>query len=804
MSLERPFRFPLAQGLHARPAAQLRARALAHPARLRLANDRSGRTAELGNLLSLLATDTRMGDPCRFLAEGPGAAEALADLAAFLAEVLEDDLPEPDTGAAGPAIPRILARAGRACFEGLPIAPGLGTGPAVLARTRWPDPGPGGPPAAEALALRRALARVQGALAREAGHGPAERRAILAAQEAMLQDQDWASGLAAAIAAGQGAPAAVAASLTRAMAGLRASENPYLRDRALDLRDLGDRLLTELTGADPGGITLAGPAVLVAAELTPSRLLGLDRAKVLGLVLAGGAGTSHTAILARSFGIPCVVCPEALRVAEGETLTVDGDRGLVVPDPPPELAAYYRIEATERRGRPAGPGALAMALHANILMPQEAAPAFAAGAEGIGLFRTEMLFMDRPGPPSEEEQYQAYRQVLEAAGGRPVVLRLLDVGGDKPLPYLPLAPEANPFLGVRGVRWYGRQPGLIATQLRAAARAARHGQLRLLIPMVTGVEEIRLVRGLLADATRTPLPVGIMVEVPAAAMNLPALAREADFLSVGSNDLVQYLFAADRGDARVARPEHAWHPATLRILARIVADAQGRPLSLCGELAGQTAMLPLLAGLGFTSLSLAPGGLAAARRTLAALDPGRCRELAERALAAESADAVAALLAQGAAGIPAGGLTDPDLVLLDQACASKEEALKLLAERLAALGRARDPLALEAAFWAREASYPTGVGFGFAVPHCKDPAATTPSLAVLRLRQPVDWGAADGQPVDMLVLLATPGAEGDATHLRVFARLARKLMDPTFRTELRRAPGPASILALLHQQVLAP
>jgi fructose-specific PTS system IIA-like component len=814
VSPELAFTFPLKGGLHARPAAALRERALTSGLPVDLVNDRSGKTALLGNLLSLLATDTRRGDPCRLRAEGAGAGAALADLAAFLGGAfLLTDMPgeaPAARGRAGTALTRVLA--GAPFVEGFPIAPGVGMGPAFPVRPAWTgvDLSPSLDPERERADLTRALDRSGAALraqcAQAAGH-PA-RKAILEAQAAMLLDATWVAAMEAALRSGSRAPAAVVQALAEARAGLLASDSPYLRERALDLTDLGDRLLAELGGAEVPPLPLPGPCVVVATELTPSQFLALDRDLVRGLVLTGGSTTSHTSILARSFGIPCVLCPEAPAFQAGVSLTVDGDRGLVIPGPPLALDAYYAIQARERnRSAESGPAFTAdgipLALHANILSSAEAPGAFRLGAEGIGLFRSELLFLDRETPPSEQEQYEAYRTVLEAAQGRPVVLRLLDVGGDKPLPYLPLAREANPFLGRRGVRWYALHPELVRTQLRAAARAARHGDLRLMIPMVAEVEEIRLVRAMLREATADSIPLGIMVEVPAAALNLAALGREAAFLCVGTNDLVQYLFAADRGDAQVASPSHDWHPATLRVLARIALDAvqAQRPLSLCGEMAGRPGLLPLLVGLGFRSLSLAPTLLAEARRTLAGLASDRCRTLADRALAMGTAAEVEELLRAGA-GDRSGTLTDPDLVLLDAPCATKEEAIKLLAERCAALGRARDPLALEEALWARELAYTTGVGFGFAVPHCKSAEVLTPSLAVLRLSRPLAWGGLDDEPVDCAILLATRGDDGGDDHLRVFARLARKLMDETFRADLRQAPTPDAILSVLTAHIL--
>ncbi|WP_306599439.1 phosphoenolpyruvate--protein phosphotransferase [Geothrix sp. 21YS21S-2] len=814
MTREAAFPFPLPGGLHARPAAVLRDRALAFEAHCMFINDRTGARAPLGNLLGLLATDTRHQDPCRILAEGPEGEKALADLAefihgAFLACDTPGEAAQPGARA-GIAIHRILARAGCAFREGVPVAPGVGSGPAVLAHAPKAEiaQGPCLDPVGASLALHAALAKVLGALrAAAAQPGDPARTAVLEAQAAMLQDEEWIGVMEEGLA--HGAPAAVDWGVRWARARLLASSSAYLQERALDVQDLGERLLAELTGAAPDVLDLPGPCVVVAHDLTPSRLLALDRSLVRGLVLAEGAATSHTAILARNFGIPCVAGAEGPAFPPGQRITVDGDRGLLIPDPPPALDAYYAIEARERSRRPAPQSGLTsdgvrIELQANILGAPEAGPAFACGAEGIGLFRSEMLFLDRESAPGEEEQYQAYRQVLEAAEGRPVVLRLLDVGGDKPLPYLPLPPEVNPYLGRRGVRWYAVHPELVRTQLRAASRAAAHGDLRLMIPMVAEAVEIRAVRALMAEVMRAPLPLGIMVEVPAAALNLASLAREADFLCVGTNDLVQYLFAADRGDARVAKASHDWHPATLRVLDRIVAEASGRPVSLCGEMAGRPWLLPLLVGLGFRTLSMAPALLPEARRTLAHLDSGQCRALAVRALDSDDADGVETLLRERAGNPQAAELVTLDLIEARASCATKEEAIKLLAERMAALGRARDPLALEEAAWERELTYATGVGFGFAVPHCKSFAVETPSLAVLRLAEPVEWGSLDGLPVDCLLFLATPADDGGQEHLRIFARLARKLMDEAFRDALRSAPTSQAILSHLLSQVITP
>lgn len=816
------FDFPLAGGLHAWPAAALRERSAAHSARFEFLNERTGRTAPLDSVLGLLATDTRKGDPCRIRVESGDEAEAHRDLVSFLqGPFLECDRSVAPGARTSTVVPRLVERSGGRWWAGVGVSEGVGTGLAVGLPAAAPPPSraPRGEPqtGAELQALHQAIgalgARLQEEL-RQASHSAP--RSVLEVHRALLEDPGWRSNIEAAIREEHlGAVAAIEVATRAAGAALGRSEHAAIRERALDLQDVADRLICELCGEVPEAsrLCLVQPSVLVADRLAPSTFLALDHGLLRGLVLAEGGGTSHTAILARSFGIPCVtgLVPEAVA---GQRLLVDGLRGLVIAEPTPEVEAYYRLESeglrrwTARLATP--PGARTQDGHpvqvrANISAAEETARALKAGAEGIGLFRTEMLFLHRPAPPGEEEQFQAYARALQDAAGRPVTLRLLDVGGDKPLAYLPLLPEANPFLGRRGVRWYADQVDLVRTQVRAALRAAAHGTLRLMIPMVAEVEELRWVRALVREVREdlaregTPppeVPLGIMVEVPAAALNLEALAGEADFLCVGTNDLVQYLFAADRGDAGLAKASHEWHPATLRLLAHIAqgAKAAGKPLSLCGEMASRTKLLPLLLGLGFDDLSVAPSAVMGLRAALASLDLEACLDLTRQALRAATALEVEGLLdaAPGSSAVPP--LLDPDLVVLGAACATKEEALKLLVERLASAGRTRDPLGLEEAIWAREAAYATGLGFGFAVPHCKSPAVAASAIAVLRLAAPVTWS---DEAEASLVLLFISRPEGADEHLRVFARLARRLMDAEFRQGLLDAPGSDALLDLL-------
>ena len=822
------FAFPLAEGLHARPAAALRERALAVGAEATWTNLRNGRSAPLRSVLGLLATETAAGDPCLLSADGPRAATALASLDGYLRGpfLALDAAPEP---AAVPpsAVPGFLHHPDAVWRAGVGLAPGLGQGPARFLRAVCAagDAEAGAvDPVRDRAALVTALEGLKRSLraeSRRAGH-PAE-RGILAAHAALLEDEGWTGAMLRGVEQeGLAAVAALRQATTAAVRSLQGSASARVVERAQDLRGLAERLAARLPGGP--GQDMAGSGVLVAEQLPPSRLLALDRQGLAGLVLGEGGAGSHTAILARALGIPCIGGLPGLHgiLREGQDILVDGHRGLLLIDPPVDLARRFEVEARRRQARDArlaaraaGPATTAgghpLAVLANVSGPEETAFAIARGADGIGILRTELLFLDREESPSEDEQAALYAQVLRAAAGRPVVLRLLDAGGDKPMPFLRLPAEANPFLGLRGVRWYPDQPEVLRTQLRAALRAAAAGDLRLLVPMVSRPAEMAWVRGQLEEVaaglraegafTGPPPPLGMMVEVPAAALDLAAFGAVADFFSVGTNDLVQYLFAADRDDPERCPASLGWHPATLRLLqaAAQAARSVGRELSLCGALASDARLLPLLLGLGLDRLSVVPAAAPELKAAAAALDLASCERLAHTALAAAGEAEVMDLLGAFAAARPAPPLVDPDLVLLDADCDSKAEAIQALVEQLVLAGRAGDADRLEAAVLAREDTYSTGIGQGFAVPHAKLEGLGTGGLALLRLRRPLDWGAADGLPVHTVLLLATDG--GRDTHLRAFARLARRLMDARFRAALAAVATPAEAASLLRTEL---
>jgi len=435
---------------------------------------------------------------------------------------------------------------------------------------------------------------------------------------------------------------------------------------------VGAQVLGHLVGGAGARPALAGGGVLIAPDLTPADTAGLDPAVVVGIATALGGPTSHSAILARSLGIPAVVGlgRPVLEIAEGATVIVDGEGGTVRPDPDPTQVAEAKRRAEEFRESEAAARAEAsrpavtrdgttIEVLANVGQAEDVSAALEAGAEGVGLLRTEFLFIGRDAMPSEQEQEAAYRAIAEALGGRPLILRTLDVGGDKPLPYLPVPSEANPFLGLRGLRLGLARPDVLRTQLRAVLRVAANHPVKVMFPMVTSLAELRAAKGLLEEARRDVeaagdrvpphLEVGIMVEVPAAALAAAGFAREVDFFSIGTNDLTQYALAAERGNERVAGFADALHPAVLRLIQMTVEGAatHGRMVGVCGEIGGDPVAVPILVGLGVRELSAAPPAVPRVKRAVRETDLGSARALADRALALDSAEAVRAAAARG-------------------------------------------------------------------------------------------------------------------------------------------------------------
>jgi phosphotransferase system enzyme I (PtsI) len=581
-------------------------------------------------------------------------------------------------------------------LKGIGVSPGIAIGPAVVVRWTMPEVPhrvvPRSQVEKEVRRLRAAVRDVkryiQDLKAKAADRAGADEARIFDAQLLMLEDKEFLSGVAHLIRENHlTAEKAFEFKALEVRDLWTATGNPRLKDRLADFSGVTTRVIEHLMhrGADELWEGIGRSSVVVARELGPGLTVQLDRELVAGLVSEEGTRTSHAAILAHSIGIPAVfgVTGAMERIQPGTTLVLDGTRGTVLLSPTPqELAAAQSREVWDRElasqleqvlEQPAiTTDGVRVTLRGNVDLPDEIRAAQEHRAEGVGLLRTEFLITSRTRLPDEDEQAEYYRRVGEAFPGHPVVVRTYDLGGDKlPGPFR-VQTEANPQLGWRAIRVCLDRPEIFRTQIRAALRAAAHADIQLMIPLVTRLDEIDRTRALVAEeaanlarsgvAAATSLPVGVMVETPAAAVMADRIAAASDFLSVGTNDLTQYTLVVDRGNARLADRFNPHDPSVLRLLKTVVdaARAAGKPASVCGEMASEPLAAFLLLGLGYQTLSVAPPALARVKWTVRQVSAARAQSAAQQALAARSADDVLDLLRLALAEAVDLRLLDPD------------------------------------------------------------------------------------------------------------------------------------------------
>jgi phosphoenolpyruvate-protein phosphotransferase/dihydroxyacetone kinase phosphotransfer subunit len=646
-------------GLHARPAARLVSEVRGLDAAVQLRNLTTGAGPVPAGSLSRVATLAALrGHEVEVRASGPQAQEAVEHLLTLAkrrfdepVDAATEQAPVPTSTPTGP----------------LPASPGIAIGPvrrltyvAVdLAQATIEDPPAEWRRIVESVAaVRREIEHVRILTTREVG---AEEASIFDAHLSLLADAELLADVKARIGTGVGAVAAWAgcvADVEQQWAGL---PDPYLRERAEDVHAVGDQVLRALTGEPARQIVAAG--VLVARDLTPAEAAGLDPDLVTGVVLAQGSATSHAAILARARDIPVVVAAgrEVLNVPEGTTIILDGGSGELRIDPSPELLEEFRHRAAALAQRRAEHLAVAeqpavsrdgtaVLVAANVGSVADAHSSLASGADGAGLVRTEFLFLGRSAAPDVEEQRAEYDAIADAMAGRPITLRTLDVGGDKPLPYLPMPVEANPFLGHRGIRLSLDHRDVLHDQLVAICETARRHPTSVMFPMVSTLGELLEARQVLSEAAGPAglpagLRVGMMVEVPAAAVKIETFLPHVDFVSIGTNDLTQYTLAAERGNGAVAALSDALDPGVLHLIDHVCRAAQGRvDVAVCGEAASDELAIPVLVGLGVRELSVSPYAVPRVKAAVRELDVTRCTALAAEALTLAGPDNVRKLV----------------------------------------------------------------------------------------------------------------------------------------------------------------
>ncbi len=662
-----PMRVQDPSGLHARPAAALAAVARRFTADLRLA--KGSKDANLRSVVSMMALEVGGGDLVTVLASGDDAAAALAAVSALL--VVESEPRAATLAAVGtaeakhegakpagaiPAGAREVAVT-EGVLHGVSASPGTAAG--VVVQLRYDDAVPAAR-AADAKIERRQLdaaiaaahLQLEGLRTRLTQEGQGERATIFAAHQELLEDPEMLDQAIAGVQDGWTASWAWQQSYTAQAERLAALRDPLLAARATDLRDVGRRVLHLLVGRDTQARSLPMDAIVIAEDLTPSDAADLDRSRVRALCTTMGSSTSHVAIIARGLGLPAIagIDIRALHIPVGTRVLVDGDTGRlrIAPSAAEEQAASSRRQARDARRTAAQ--ALAqqdavtrdgqrIEVAANIGDVRQGADVVSGGADGVGLLRSEFIFQAREREPNEDEQTELYGSVARALGPkRLLIIRTLDIGGDKPLPYLPMEKEENPFLGARGIRFTLAEPAVMRRQLRAILRSAAEGKVAVMFPMIATLAEWRAASAMVEEervALNAPrIPVGIMVETAAAALMADHFAREADFLSIGTNDLTQYTMAMDRTNPRLAVQVDAMHPAVLRLIA-ITAEAaakHGKWAGVCGALAADPLAIPVLLGLGVSELSVDLPVVAESKARVRELSLAECRATAQLAL----------------------------------------------------------------------------------------------------------------------------------------------------------------------------
>jgi phosphoenolpyruvate-protein phosphotransferase len=655
---ERAIAVALSQGLHARPAALLARRAKGMAALITLRAH--GRATGARSVVGIMALGVRHGDELLIQAEGEGAPQAVAQMLDALDEAQRLDsahaavsIPEADTAHAA------ARAAGPGEMRGICAVPGFAVGRATrIERRELEVTEEGRGQFHEQGELERARANVRLRLERVRSAGGAERQQIIGAHLEFLDDPGLNDSANEFIAKGKSAGFAWRGATRRSIAALQSLDDSRLRERADDLLDIEAHVLLALAGeARPMHQPLPEQAILLADDLLPSELTALDRRRLVAIALSGGGATSHVAILAAAMGIPMLIGigQDLRKVTDGQTIILDADNGTLYEAPAADAVVRAQTMVAARLARSAAVRAAAVEesrsldgtrieVFANLGSTADALAAVENGAEGCGLLRTEFLFIDRATAPTEDEQLTAYQSIANALGRRPLILRMMDVGGDKPLLYLPLPPEPNPALGMRGVRTALSHPDLMRTQLRAAMRVTPHGIVRLLIPMVTDVSEILAVRKVIDELNvelnlQGRISLGAMIETPAAALTASTLLREVDFLSIGSNDLTQYTLAMDRGHTNLARRTDALHPAVLQMMAAAASagKAAGKLVAVCGGVAADHTAVPILLGLGVRELSVVPAAIPELKSLIGSLRMADCEKLAQSCLTLGSA-----------------------------------------------------------------------------------------------------------------------------------------------------------------------
>jgi phosphoenolpyruvate-protein phosphotransferase len=667
-----PIKVPNHTGLHARPSAVLANAAKTYQSDVKLV--RAGEEANAKSVVAIMGLEVQHGDEIRVRAAGADAAAAVKAISELIQTGCGEDVggPVPKTKPAPLNIKTAKPQPKSTdpnVLSGVSASPGLAVGNVFHVKQEEisvAEQGEGQQVEKRRLdqALKDAHQQLENLKAEISDASKAE---IFAAHQELLEDPDLLAIAIAYIGKDKSAAFAWKVAFNTYAEKLAGLKNEVLAGRANDIRDVGRRVLRLIAGVEEAAMVVPENAILIAEELTPSDTASMDRTKVLGFCTTGGGATSHVAILARSLNIPaiCGIDEDVMQLANGTPVILDGTRGTLRKNPSEaEVAAIREKQATQATKRAAElaaafePAVTKDGTHvevvANIGGLDDAVEGVKLGSEGVGLLRSEFLYLERTDAPTEEEQSQIYIDIAKALGNdKTFVVRTLDVGGDKPLAYLPMPVEENPFLGIRGVRLCLAEPEILHTQVRAVLRSAPYSKLAIMFPMITSLEEVREVKRVVAEEKAAlgitqDVQVGIMVEVPATAVMAEQFAREVDFFSIGTNDLTQYTLAMDRGHPKLAKQADVMHPGVLNLINMTVQGAHkhGKWVGVCGGIASDPMAIPLLLGIGVDELSASVPTIPAIKALVRTLDKAECQKLAAEVLQLGTAAEVRARLSQ--------------------------------------------------------------------------------------------------------------------------------------------------------------
>ena len=832
------FSCPTPNGIHARPATKMEQIASGFSSEITIENLQNGKTANVRSILSLIAADIKADDDCVITFSGDDSAKAKKVFSEFIDIELPaiDDKPIAENADnAESYISPVLEQAGTEIIAAKPVTTGFGKGKVVhIDSIKLPDSilnSSPGDTATELDTVNDAFDTIRKTLNSKLSKNslsPVEKE-IIQAHLSILNDIELKNKILSLIQLNNHCSGkAILEAFDFYCHLLGNAQSQLIRERIADLHDVRNQLIVAIYGSIANTeFKLNGPSICIADSLSPSEFISLDKNHLKGLILKEVGSTSHTVILARSCNTPIITDVQTpnLHLPEGQEIIIDSNYGLLIPEINEQVNRFYDRELkkssiyqctmAEKCNTPTTTkNGLQFKVMANIAMALEVESAINSGADGIGLFRTEMMLLGRDNAPNEQEMFEEYSKAAQLAQQKPVTIRTFDIGGDKKIDFIPIDQETNPTLGFRGVRIYSKYQDLIKSQLKAILRASAFGNIQIAVPMIASREEIIFIKELL-DSVREQLDtesaqydkeikLGIMIEVPSAAYSIPQISDIIDFINIGTNDLKQYFFAVDRENQQVSTlfPDHS--PAFLSIIDKIVSDAHDNDLKvcICGEIAGNSDYLPFLIGTNIDSISVSIPYVSKIKAGCSKHDSIQCRSILKRAAGCDSAQSAYDILDNYYQDSVDTSIIEADLIDLHTDCNNKEEVIKYITDVLYLNQRANNYVELEKDFWEREKVYSTGLGHGFAIPHCKTSHISQNSICVFRLKKPIEWQSIDNQPVSVIIAMSIRDKiNAGNTHITIFSKLARNIMHEDFREQIKNIPDKNDLIEYIGKKL---